>query len=150
MRNRANITRVIIWKATGFTYLRVNCLDVKQVTPKWQMNFFDKTCKKGLKQNKWTLPWIFQIRNSLGIKFQLKLTNLNFWTKLTQKRYFWSKKEKKQNHLWILDIPISLGSRIQLQQTILTFYNNFPKQGYFQRKTEKMNITTKFFIFNLV
>ena len=38
---------------------------------------------------------ILYIQNSLGTKFQLKLTILNFWTKLTQKGYFHSKKEKK-------------------------------------------------------
>ena len=38
---------------------------------------------------------ILNIQNSLGTKFQLKLTILNFWTKLTQKGYFQSKKEKK-------------------------------------------------------
>ena len=38
---------------------------------------------------------ISYIQNSLGTKFQLKLTILNFWTKLTQNRYFHSKKEKK-------------------------------------------------------
>ena len=42
---------------------------------------------------------ISYIQNSLGTKFQLKLTILNFWTKLTQKGYFHSKKEKKnENH----------------------------------------------------
>ena len=45
---------------------------------------------------------------------------------------------------------MSLGSKFQLQQTILIFWNNFPKQGYFQTKTEKMNITTEFFMFELV
>ena len=38
---------------------------------------------------------ILHIRNSLGIKFQPKLTILNFSTKLTQKGYFQSKKDKK-------------------------------------------------------
>ena len=32
------------------------------------------------------------IRNSLGTKFRLKLTFLDFWFKLTQKGYFQSKK----------------------------------------------------------
>ena len=35
--------------------------------------------------------YIFEI----GIKFQCKLKMFNFWTKLIQKRYFRSKKEKK-------------------------------------------------------
>ena len=33
--------------------------------------------------------------NSLGAKFQLKLTTSNIWAKLTQKWYFWCKNEKK-------------------------------------------------------
>ena len=31
---------------------------------------------------------------NLGTKFQLKLTIFIFWAKFTQKRYFWSKREK--------------------------------------------------------
>ena len=37
---------------------------------------------------------ILHIQNSLGIKFQLKLTILNVWTKLIQQEYIQSKKEK--------------------------------------------------------
>ena len=39
---------------------------------------------------------ILHIRNRLGTKFQPKLTVLTFWTKLTQKEYFQSKKEDKK------------------------------------------------------
>ena len=39
---------------------------------------------------------ILYTQNSLGTKYQLKLTILNSWTKLTQKGYFHSKKEKKK------------------------------------------------------
>ena len=38
--------------------------------------------------------WILHIRISLGTKFQLKLTNLIFWTKFAQKGCFRSKTEK--------------------------------------------------------
>ena len=38
---------------------------------------------------------ILDIRNDLGTKFLLKLTILNFWTKLIQKGYFQTLKEKK-------------------------------------------------------
>ena len=31
---------------------------------------------------------ILHIQNSLGTKFQVKVTIMNFWIKLTQKRYF--------------------------------------------------------------
>ena len=62
---------------------------------------------------------ILYIQNSLGTKFQLKLTILNFWTKLTQKGYFHSKKEEKnENHHQVLHIGNSLRSKFQLQQII--------------------------------
>ena len=38
--------------------------------------------------------WIVHIRISIGSKLQLKLTKNFFWTRFTQKRYFWSKTEK--------------------------------------------------------
>ena len=40
----------------------------------------------------------------VGTKFQLKLTILNFWTKLTQKSHFQSKKENNENHHQIVHI----------------------------------------------
>ena len=57
------------------------------------MYFLDKTCEKGLKQEREHHHRILHIRNSLGTQFQLKLKILNFWTKLTQKRYFQSIKQ---------------------------------------------------------
>ena len=38
-------------KATGFKSLR-NCQEINKVTPKWQLNFSDKTCKKSSKIEK--------------------------------------------------------------------------------------------------
>ena len=38
--------------------------------------------------------WIVHIQISIGSKLQLKLTKIFFWTRFTQKRYFWSKTEK--------------------------------------------------------
>ena len=60
-----------------------------------------------------------------GIKFQLTLIILNFWTKLIQIGYFRSKKQKNDNHHRILHIPINPCSKFQLQQTILIFWNRF-------------------------
>ena len=37
-------------------------------------------------------------------KFQVKMTIWNFWTKLTQKAYFQSEKQKNENHHRILYI----------------------------------------------
>ena len=63
-----------------------------------------------------------RILNSLGSKFQVRLTNLNSWNKLTQQRYFRSKKEKSENHHWILHILIRPDFQFQLQQrTLIAF-----------------------------
>ena len=59
---------------------------------------------------------IFHIQNSIDTKFQLKLTILNFWTKLTQ----------NENDHRILHIQISVGSTFQ--QTIFIFWNKFPQK----------------------
>ena len=39
------------------------------------------------------------LRISLGTKFQLKLTIVIFWTKFTQKGYFWQETEKVNNNI---------------------------------------------------
>ena len=57
------------------------------------MDFLDKTCKKGLKQKSEHHHCTLHIPNGLTI--------LNFWTKLTQKEYFRSKKEKKKMKITI-------------------------------------------------
>ena len=61
-------------------FLRVNCWEINQITWKYQKDFFNQN---------------FQKKVNITIKFQLKLTILNFWTKFTKKGYFWSKKKKK-------------------------------------------------------
>ena len=35
-------------KATGFKYLQKSCWEINPVTSKRQIEFFNKTCKKGL------------------------------------------------------------------------------------------------------
>ena len=94
---------------------------------------------------------MLHIQISLGTEFRLKQTLLNFWTKLTQKGYFRSKKEK-QNYPYhrILHIPINLGSKFQLQEIILIFETKFQIKGYFRSKTEKMNTTNEFFVFEFI
>ena len=60
--------------------------------------FLNKTCTKRSKaKKKENHHRVLQIRNSVGTKFQFKLIILNFWTKLTQKGYFRSKKELKKS-----------------------------------------------------
>ena len=125
-------------KGTGFKSLQVNCCKINQVSSKCQLDFLDKTCKKGPKQKIDHHNPILHIQNSFGIKFHHKLEILNFWTKLTQKGYFQSKNEKKkENHYQILHIRISLGAKFQLQQ-----------KGYFL--SDQVNITIESFIFKLV
>ena len=58
------------------------------------MDILEKTCKEKSKTEKVNITIDFYMFE-IGTKFQLKLKILNFWTKLTQKGYFRSKKEKK-------------------------------------------------------
>ena len=74
-------------KATGFKSLR-NCQEINKVTPKWQLNFSAKTCKKSSKTEKVNRTSNFTYSKSLHTKFQLKFTTLEIWIKWTQKRYF--------------------------------------------------------------
>ena len=89
------------------------------------------------------------VRISVGTKFRLKVTILNFWTKFPRKRYFHSKTKKMKQHHWILHIWISLAIKFQLQLTILTFWTKFAQKGHFQSKTEGFNITFEFFMLEL-
>ena len=74
-------------------------------------SFGKNSQKKVLKKKKEHHLQILPIRNSLRAKFQLKLTTLNFWTKLSPKGYFQSKKELNENYHRILQIQISPGSK---------------------------------------
>ena len=56
-----------------------------------------KLAKKGTKQKKRTYHRILHIGNSIGTKFSINMTVLNFWTKLKQKWCFRSLKKKKKN-----------------------------------------------------
>ena len=111
------------------------------------MDVLDKTCKNGPKQNSDHRHRNLHIRNSLCIKFQRKLKILNLWTKLTQKRCFRPKKEKRKI---TIHIQISLCAEFKLEQTILILWAKFTQKGYFGSKTEKMNTTIESFIFKLV
>ena len=85
------------------------------------MNFSNKKFqKKGLKRKSERHHQILHIQNTLGTKFRLKLTFLNFLIKLIQKRI--SDLKKNENHSQILHIRISLGFKFESQ-------NSFLKQG---------------------
>ena len=92
-------------------FLRVNYRQINQVTPKCQMYFLDKIWRKRSKAEHHQR--ILHIRNSVGIKFHLKVTILIFWTKLTQRGYLQSKKQN-ENHQRTLDTRISICSNFQL------------------------------------
>ena len=82
--------------------------------------FQQKLPKKGLNRKSERHYQILHIENTLGTKFQLKLTFLNFLIKLIQKRI--SDLKKNENHSQILHIRISLGFKFESQ-------NSFLKQG---------------------
>ena len=76
------------------------------------------------------------VRHSRAVtKFHLKMTLLNFWIKLIQKGYFWTKVNKNRHR--ILHIQINLDSKFQLQQTILIFGTNFQKKYTSSQKQKK-------------
>ena len=79
---------------------------------------------------------IWHIRNSLGIKFHLKLTIFNFWAKLMQNRYFQSKREKK----WKSQSNLTYSNFSRFQISALA--NNFDFLIFFQMKTEKKKWTS--------
>ena len=71
------------------------------------MEFLDKTCKIRSKTEKSEHDHqILDIQNILGVKFQLRVIILNFWTKLKEK-----KKEKNENYHRTSHIRIILGSK---------------------------------------
>ena len=73
--------------------------------------------------------WTLHIRNSLGTKFQLKLTTLSFWKKLPKKSI---SRQKNVHHLWILHIRNSLGAKFHCNQTTLNFVTKFAQRGCFR------------------
>ena len=71
------------------------------------MEFLDKTCKIRSKTEKSEHDHqILDIQNILGVKFQLRVIILNFWTKLKE-----TKKEKIENYHRTSHIRIILGSK---------------------------------------
>ena len=100
------------------------------------MNFFQKTCKKDLNRTSEHHHQTSHIRKSLRIKFQLKLTVFNFYTKLTQKRCFQSKKEKQK-----IAIKFCLQNQSRFQISVSTNNSVYLKQ--FSQKRILPNKTGK-------
>ena len=66
------------------------------------------------------------------------------------KRVLLVENRKSEHHHWILHIWISLNTKFQVKLTVLIFWTKFGLKGYFQSKMEEVNITTEFWIFELV
>ena len=94
--------------------------------------------------------WILHIRISLGTRLQLKLAIFNFGPNLTKRVFVIKNRKKREYYHWILHIPYGLGTKFQPNLAMLIFCTKFSHKGYFWWKTEKVNITIKFFIFELV
>ena len=121
-----------------------------------------KLAKKGTKQKKRTYHWILHIGNSIGTKFSINMTVLNFWTKLKQKwffRYLKKKKEKRKKkenrypilHIWIILISLCFNLlSFSFNKKFSAFWNKFPltpNEITSGRKQKKMNVITEFLIF---
>ena len=101
--------RLLTLKLSTFNWIRkrVNCRDINQVTPKYQMNFLIKPRKKSKTKHtdiniKFYILEIVSVSNfSLNWKFWfLDQNNLN---RVVQKMI------KNENHHWIVNIRISIG-----------------------------------------
>ena len=140
--NKLNITR----KATGFKCLQLTHWVINQATSKCRTDIWTKLAKKVENRKSEHHYEILHIQISLGIKFRLKLTLLNFWIESTQKGYFRTK--KNENYHRILHFQVNLDSKFQLQPTILSLATNFQNKVYTSgQKQKKMNITIEFFVF---
>ena len=84
--------------------------------------FQQKLPKKGLNRKSERHYQILHIENTLGTKFQLKLTFLNFLIKLIQKGI---SDLKNENHHQILQIQLSLGFKFESQHTVLILEKQF-------------------------
>ena len=62
--------------------------------------------------------WIQHVQISLSTKFQLKLENLIFWTKFSQKEYFQSQMEKKRitMEFWIFELALTTNYCILFEE----------------------------------
>ena len=92
-RNNILYKATTVWilltrKATGFKSLRLNYWEINQATLKCQIDFWTKLAKKVWNRKSEHHYKILHIQISLGTKFLLKLSLLNFSIKLTQKAIY--------------------------------------------------------------
>ena len=77
----------------------------------------------------------FSFREVLGTKFRIKMTLLNFWIKLTQKRYFRTKNMKITIEFYIVKLIQILNFSFNKQFWFLEQISR--RKIYFQSKTHK-------------
>ena len=87
------------------------------------------------------------IRISLSIKFHLKLTMLNFWTKFAREGYFPSKMKKVNTTIELYIYELVSVSNFGLHWQFQFFGPHFPKKGIAALKQKKVNTATEFCIF---
>ena len=93
--------------------------------------------------------WEMYYRKSI-IKVQLKLTNLIFWTKFTQKGYFGSKTGKEIISIEFCIFKLVLVPDFSMNWQLWVFRLNLVRKSVSDQKQEKGNITIEFCIFQLV
>ena len=74
---------------------------------------------------------------SVGTRFQLKLTILNFGNKFAKKGDFPAENGKSEHRQWILHIRISLGTKFQLKLKILNFLTKLTQKRIFFSLSQK-------------
>ena len=89
------------------------------------------------------------IRISVNTKFQLKLTNLIFPTKIAQTRISGLKQKKKTTKKIRKKAPWN-SAEFYFKLRISIFWTTFAQKGYSQSKADKMNTTIEICIFELV
>ena len=103
------------------------------ISPNFSSNYFDFlkqiSQKRIFRLNRENMNNTIEFSST---KFQLKLAILIFRTKLTQKGYLQSEREKMNK----MHIPISQGNKFYFKQTI-NFRIKFAQKAYFRLKTEK-------------
>ena len=80
---------------------------------------------------------VFENWSNLDTKFQLKLTNFDFFGPTLPKRVFLFVNKINEHHYWVLYIEIGLTMKFQPKLTILIFWTKFAKKRNLRSKTEK-------------
>ena len=77
---------------------------------------------------------VFENWSNLDTKFQLKLTNFDFFGPTLPKRVFLFVNKINEHHYWVLYIEIGLTMKFQPKLTILIFWTKFAKKRNLRSK----------------